>query len=392
MQKNLIGNIAPQKLIERFGSPLYAYDAEVIRARCRELKKAFPGVRMYYACKANTNVEIIRLIAVEGLDIETTSPGEIAAARKAGVPVSRIAYTCASIGEKELVSVVRQGVLVHLDSLTQVEIFGRNFPGRDISVRLARGVGAGHHAHVVTGGPESKFGIHLAHLHRLKAITAKYNLRITGIHQHIGSGGLFEVSTVMEAMDTFLDIAMQFPDLEHIDFGGGFGVPYMPGEKRLDLAALGHALAKRAEKFARQYGRKVEMSFEPGRYLVAEAGNLVLSVTDIKRNPQKTFVGVDSGMGHLVRPAMYDSYHEIVNATHPNNRKQKVTIAGYYCESGDVLAKNRPLPMPEIGDILVIKNAGAYGYTMSSNYNLRERPAEVLVEKGKGRLIRKRGA
>ena len=241
-------------------------------------------------------------------------------------------------------------------------------------------MGAGHHAHVVTAGAESKFGIHPAHIPELKKIAKKYGLRITGLHQHIGSGGIFKASMLLKVVDSFLEVARQFPDLEHIDFGGGFGVPYAPGEGRLPLIELGKKMHGRVKKFAHAYGRPIEMSFEPGRFVVAEAGVLLARVTDVKRNPQRTFIGVDSGMGHLIRPMMYGAYHEIENISHPHKKRERVTVAGYYCESGDVLAKDRLLPMPEIGDILAIKNAGAYGFVMSSDYNLRPKPREVMLE------------
>jgi diaminopimelate decarboxylase len=379
-----------QNLLKRFGSPLYIYDADTIRTRCRELKKAFPNFRLYYACKANTNPEIVRLIHKEGFGIECVSPGEVAVAKKAKVPVRDIAFTCGSIHEEELVSVAKQKIRIHLDSLTQVEQFGRNFPKSDISVRLNLGVGAGHHSHVITGGPDSKFGIDIAHIAELRAIAEKYELRITGLHQHIGSN-ILEVPMFLKAMNVLFDAATQFSDVKHLDFGGGLGVPYNPGASRLNMEELGKAVRDRVKEFTRKFGRTLEMSFEPGRYLVAEAGTLLVTVVDIKKNPEKTFIGVDSGMGHLIRPAMYDSHHIIDSLTHPNAHKARVTVAGYYCESGDVLAKDRAMPMPEIGDILAIRNAGAYGYTMSSNYNLRERPAEVLISGKTAKLIRKRG-
>jgi diaminopimelate decarboxylase len=387
----------PKELLERYGSPLYIYEAEVIRARCRELKEAFPVFRLYYACKANTNPEVVRLIHEEGFGIECVSPGEIEVAWKVGVPIENIAFTCGSIHENELVEVAKTGIRVHLDSLTQVEQFGRHFSGKDlprlpqgkagISVRLNLGVGAGHHSHVITGGVDSKFGIDESNIEELKALAKKYNLKITGLHQHIGSN-ILDVQTFLKAMDVLFDIAQKFEDLKYLDFGGGFGVPYNPGENRLDLKSLGNQVSKRVEGFAQKYGRKLEMSFEPGRYLVAESGTLLVTVVDIKRNSTKTFVGVDSGMGHLIRPAMYDSYHTIDTISRPNAKKEKVTIAGFYCESGDVLAKDREIAMPEIGDILAIRNAGAYGYSMSSDYNLRPRPAEVLLDDGAASLIR----
>jgi len=380
----------PKEMLEEFGSPLYAYDAAIIRARCAELKEAFPDFTLYYACKANTNPSVVALIYKEGFGIECVSPGEIAVAHEAGVPIADIAYTCGSIHESELVEVVNLGIRMHLDSLTQVEQFGKHFPGRDISVRLNLGVGAGHHEHVITGGPDSKFGIDAANIDGLKALAEKYKLRITGLHQHIGSN-ILEVDTFIEAMDVLFEAASRIPELEHLDFGGGLGIPYNPGEARLDIAALGTAVSERVKRFTEETGRTLKMSFEPGRYLVAESGTLYVTVVDIKDNSEKTFVGVDSGMGHLVRPAMYGSHHTIDNVSRPDAPQKKVTIAGYYCESGDVLAKDRMLPMPEIGDILAIRNAGAYGYAMASDYNLRPRPAEVLLDGETVSLIRERG-
>jgi len=380
----------PKDLLEKYGSPLYVYDADVIHARCQELKKAFPGFALFYACKANTNPKIVELIHKEGFGIECVSPGEIEVARNAGVSIEAIAYTCGSIHEQELVDVANMGIRVHLDSLAQIEQFDKNFPGRDISVRLNLGIGAGHHKHVITGGPESKFGIDSANIDGLKKLAEKYKFRITGLHQHIGSN-ILDVDTFIQAMDVLFDAAKRVPELEHLDFGGGFGVPYEPDASRLDIEKLGAAVAERVKQFESETGRKLKMSFEPGRYLVAESGTLYVTVVDIKRNAEKIFIGVDSGMGHLIRPAMYGSHHAIENISRPNAKRETVTIAGYYCESGDLLAKDRELPMPEIGDILAIRNAGAYGYAMASDYNLRPKPAEILVDGKTISLVRERG-
>lgn len=375
----MMGCMKPQDLLQEFGSPLYVYDARVVRSRCNELQSLFPDFRLYFACKANTNPLLVKLIHEQGFRIETVSPGEIAVARGAGVPIKDLTFTCGNIPEKELLEVVNMGVRTHLDSLTQVEQLGKHFPGRKISVRLNLGVGAGHHSHVITGGPESKFGIDISHLKTLKSLAKKYNLHIAGLHQHIGSN-ILDVPTFLKAMDVLFKAALEFPALEHIDFGGGIGVPYSPGAKRLDLKKLGAEVHKRVTVFTKKYGRSPEMSFEPGRFLVAESGTLYTTVVDVKKNPKKTFVGIDSGMGHLVRPAMYGSYHQIDNVSRPKAKMTKVTIAGMYCESGDVFAKDRPLAMPALGDILAVRNAGAYGYVMSSDYNLRPRPKEVLVD------------
>lgn len=363
--------------VRKFGTPLYLYDTSIVKEKCKELKKNFPGVTLYYACKANTHPKIIKLIYKQGFSIETVSPGEIAIASKAGVPKSRITFTCSSIDEKELISVAKQGIRIHLDSLNQVENFGKNFPGKEISVRLNLHIGAGHHSHVITGGPDSKFGIDISDIPKLKQIAKKYGLKIVGLHQHIGSN-ILDVPTFLKGIKALFNIAPLFPDLRHLDFGGGFGVPYNQ-EKRLNLEILGKEVKKLYKKFTDRYGRKVKISFEPGRYLVAEAGSLLVKVTDIKRNPGKTFIGVNSGLNHLIRPSMYDSYHEIINLNNLNGKKEKVTIAGNICESGDVFAKNRAIAKPRIGDILEIQNAGAYGYVMSSIYNSRPKPKEIFI-------------
>lgn len=366
------------KATKKFGTPIYLYDGEKIKEQCRELKSNFLNIDLYYACKANTNPEIVKLIASQGFGIETVSPGEIAIARRAGIPASKITFTCSSIDEQELVSVVKQGVKVHLDSLYQVEIFGKHFPGREISVRLNLWVGGGHHSHVITGGPDSKFGVDVSQIKQLKELAQKYNLKITELQQHIGSN-VPRVSIFIKGMQVLLKTAFTFSELKHLHFGGGFGIPYKIGDEKLNIVKFGKEVKKLISNFNRKYGKKIQISFEPGRYLVAEAGSLLVKVTDIKKNPTKTFVGVNSGMNHLVRPAMYDSHHEIINVSNPNGKKEKVTIAGNICESGDVFAKNRLIAKTKIGDVLAIKNAGAYGYAMSSDYNSRLKPKEFLM-------------
>ncbi|HEY4494247.1 MAG TPA: diaminopimelate decarboxylase [Candidatus Paceibacterota bacterium] len=363
--------------MEKLQTPAYFYDGKVINTKCRELKKNFPGVKLYYACKANDNKEIIKLIARQGFGVETVSPGEISLARRAGVPYSRMTFTCGSINERELTAVIKKGIRVHLDSLHQVEIIGKNFPNSEISIRLNQGIGAGHHSHVITGGPDSKFGIDISHIPKLKGLVKKYNLKITGLHQHIGSN-VPDAFTLVLAMKTLFKTALSFPDLKHLDFGGGLGVAYHPSDKKLNIKDFAKSAHKLKKVFIKKYGRNIEMSFEPGRYLVAEAGTLLVKVTDIKENPKKTFVGVNSGFNHLIRPALYGSYHEIINLNNRKGKKEKLTIVGNICESGDFFAKDRLMVKPKIGDTLAIKNAGAYGYVMSSDYNSRPKPKEYL--------------
>ncbi|MCE9548966.1 diaminopimelate decarboxylase, partial [Candidatus Nomurabacteria bacterium] len=331
--------IVLDKIIQKFGTPIYLYEGNIIEKACAELKKNLRGVNLYYACKANTNLEIIKLIYKQGFGIETVSPGEIAITRKAGVPISKITFTCGSINEEELLSVVKQGIRVHLDSLHQVEMFGKKFPGKEISVRLNLNFGAGSHSHVITGGPNSKFGIDIKKIKDLNELVKKYNLKITGLHQHIGSNVL-DANTFLKGVKALLENALLFPDLKHLDFGGGFGVPYKPSDKSLDMAKVGKEFKKMTSIFFKKYGRKLEVSFEPGRYLIAEAGSLITQVNDLKINSVKTFVGVNSGLNHFIRPAMYDAYHEIINLSNPRGKGEKVTIAGNMCESGDVFAKD----------------------------------------------------
>ena len=371
---------------KKLGTPIYLYDAEIIKQKCKELKTNLKYANLYYACKANTNTEIIKLIYKQGYGIETVSPGEISIARKAGVPVSKITFTCSNIDEEELISVIKQGIRVHLDSLYQVKIFGKHFKNREISVRLNLNVGGGHHSHVITGGPDSKFGIDISQIKELKKIAHKYNMHITGLHQHIGSNVL-NTQTFLQGIQTMFDTALLFPNLKHLDFGGGLGVQYQPKGKQLDIKNFAKKMEKEVANFTKKYGKKIEISFEPGRYLVAEAGVLLIKVTDIKHNPTKTFIGVNSGFNHLIRPAMYGSYHEIINLSNPKGRKEKVTIAGNICESGDIFTKNTMLAKPKIGDILAIKDAGAYGYVMSSEYNSRSKPKEFLLLRNKIKQI-----
>ena len=380
-----VGGIQVTTLAKKFGTPLYIYDAATMRDRAKELRESFPEVRVYYASKANTNPEIIKLIHDEGCGIEAVSQGEIDIARRAGVLKKDISFTCSNITAAELAYASKHAEVVHLDSLGQLETWGKLRLGPEVSLRVNQGVGGGHHAHVVTGGPDSKFGIDASQMKQALAMAEKYKLKVTGLQQHIGSN-ILEAALFMKAADAILQTALKVPGLERIDVGGGIGVPYH-GEKRLDLASLGRKLHVRFGSFAANYGRMPSFAMEPGRYLVAEAGILLTEVTDIKKNPTRTFVGVNSGFNHLIRPAMYGSYHEIVRTSAARGRAVKVTIAGNICESGDIFAKDRMLSLPRPGDIVAIMNAGAYGYTMASKYNSRPLPLEILVEKGKARLI-----
>jgi diaminopimelate decarboxylase len=265
-----------------------------------------------------------------------------------------------------------------LDSLTQLETWGREKLGRDVSLRLNQGIGAGHHAHVITGGPHSKFGIGLEDLPEAERIASAYGLRITGIQQHIGSNVL-NAGMFLRAVRLLLKTAHRFPDLSHIDFGGGLGIPYRPEERQLDLKRVGKEFRLMVRKFVKDAGKDVSLAMEPGRFIVAESGTLLVTVVDRKETSARVFVGVNSGFNQLLRHAMYGSYHPIENLSQARGKKVPVTIAGNVCESGDLFAVDRSMVLPEIGDVLAIRNAGAYGFSMASTYNMRALPKELLV-------------
>jgi diaminopimelate decarboxylase len=386
-----LGGVEADHLAREYGTPLYVYEEEVIRSRFAGLVEAIPysALRIHYACKANSNVAILALLHSLGANAETVSRGEILLAFRAGFTPDQILHTCSNISADELRFVIGSGVLVNLDSLGQLRHYGECNPGASISIRINGGIGAGHHPHVMTGGPDSKFGIDVSQLDEARALAEKYQLRIVGVHQHIGSNVL-DAALLVAAMKPVLDCAARFTGLEFVDFGGGLGVPYRPDDQPLDVRQFGALAAELFDLFCRSYGERLDMVLEPGRYLVAEAGTLLATVTDVKTTPFHTFVGVDTGFNHLIRPAMYGSYHPILNASRVAGEEKVVWVTGNLCESGDLLARDRAITECREGDIIAILNAGAYGFSMSSNYNARPRPAEVLVCGGRARVIRPR--
>ncbi|MBI4439076.1 diaminopimelate decarboxylase [Candidatus Woesearchaeota archaeon] len=394
----MVGGVCASSLVREYGSPLYAYDEGVIRMRFRELRDSIPfsKLRIYYACKANTNPHIMRVLREEGAFVDVLSPGEVFLAEKAGFTPDRMMFTSTGVTDDEMRFMIGKGIHVNCDSLSQLDRYGSLNRGGRVSVRINPDVGGGHHGHVITGGPDSKFGIYFDKVDEIKEIVGKHDLKLVGLHHHIGSG-ILEPEKFVMAMNVLLDVAKKFDNLEFVDFGGGIGIPYKPGQERIGLKELGSMIAETFTAFCRRYGKELMLFIEPGRYMVAESGFLLCTVNTVKETPKHRFVGVDTGFNHLVRPAMYGSYHEIVVADRVDSAgKEKVVVAGNICESGDVFTRDehgpvdRELPKLREGDVLAILNTGAYGFSMSSNYNSRPRPAEVLVEDGKARVIRKR--
>jgi diaminopimelate decarboxylase len=397
-----IGGVSAMDLVKKFGSPLYVYDESVIRESYRKLFTAidYDKKRVHYAMKANSNLGVLKTLLEEGACIDAVSVGEALLALKAGFAPGKILLTGSHMTLEEMRIAADNKIPVNVGSLNNLETYGKNFPNTSVSIRVNPDFGAGHHSHVVTGGRDSKFGIFHgksdhSDIEKAAAIIERYGLKLDGIHAHIGSGILDEKQYI-ELMKIILKLAEDFPGLEFIDFGGGIGVPYRPEEKDFDLAAFGAQVGKMMRDFNRHYGSEPFVAIEPGRFLVAEAGVLLVTVTDLKETPKFAFAGVDSGFNHLIRPMAYGSYHPIVNASRVTGTRKDVVISGYLCESGDVFTRGehgpeaREMTAPEMGDVLAIMNAGAYGYAMSSNYNVRPRPAEVLVSGGKARLTRPR--
>ncbi len=392
-----IGKVSATELAKNYGTPLYAYDESIIRQRCSDLLGTitYKPVKGYYACKANSNPTIMGIIKDEGFGIDAVSPGEILLALQCGFMPDDIIFTGNNLTDDEMRFGIAQGIMQNIDSLSQLERYGKMKPGASVWVRINTEVGAGHHSHTITGGPDSKFGIYHTEAAKIREITAKHKLKIVGLHQHIGSG-ILEPEEFMKAMDALLPIAREFKDLESIDFGGGIGIPYMPDQPAIDLPTLGKKISEKFGQFCNEYGRQLTLAIEPGRFLVAESGILLCRVNTIKETPAHTFAGVDSGFNHLIRPAMYGSYHEIVKVDAVKGGAEiKYLIAGNICESGDLFTLgdngskvDRPMPELKEGDLLGILNAGAYGFSMASTYNMRPRPAEVLVNHSTHNIIR----
>jgi len=395
---NFFKNNNPEELAKTYGTPLYVYNEEIIRAHMHAVSQVITKYpyTANYSIKANTNIHILKLALEEGVNCDAMSEGELRMLEAAGFPIDRIFFVPNNVSEEEMQYAIDRGIMTSLDSLSQLETYGQLNPGGRCAVRINPGVGAGHHEKVVTAGKKTKFGIAEEDIDMIFDIAKKYDLKIVGINQHIGS--LFmSPEPYLKAVSNLLRIALRFEGLEFVDFGGGYGIPYhkLDDEQEYDMEGFKKALEPILDDFVKEYGHAPLFKSEPGRYCVAEGCVLLGRFHATKQNAGHAYAGTDIGMNVLVRPSMYDSWHdiEVLRDGKPVSRDNltTVTVTGNICESGDLLAKDRELPEIKKGDLACLLDAGAYGYSMCSTYNSRPRPAEVMVCKdGSVKVIRKR--
>jgi diaminopimelate decarboxylase len=374
-------------------SPLYVYNGDLVLTRYKELHAAIPWkkLRILYAMKANYNPAILKLLLEAGASIDAVSPGDVILALKSGFPAKKILFTANNITDEEMHEVRRLGVLFNIDSLSRLEKYGATYPDSEVCLRFNPDVVAGAHENIRTGGHLTKFGILLSSLKEVKEIVARFGMKVVALHKHTGSG-IRDMDSYLEAVRNLLSIAtaQNFPHLRFIDFGGGLPVPYHPEEKRFDYPTFGRKIADCLSNLCDPIGKELEIYFEPGKYLVAESGYLVVTVNTVKDNRARLMVGTDSGFSQLIRPMFYDAYHHIENLSNPEGKPYVYDVCGNICETGDRFATDREIPEIREGDLLAIRNAGAYCYAMGSVYNLRAMPPEVLVCRGEARLVRQR--
>lgn len=386
-----IQGIDLEGLTQEFGTPLYVYDAEKIKSQFNRLKSAFSSVDMKvkFACKSLTNLSVLKLLKSYGSELDCVSIHEVNLGLKAGFTPEQILYTPNCVSFDEIKEAVKIGVMINLDNISILEQFGNEFHDSvPVCIRLNPHIMAGGNKKISTGHADSKFGISIYQMAHILKVVSTYNLNVVGLHMHTGSD-ILDAEVFLRAADILFDAAKNFPALQFIDFGSGFKVAYKEGDITTDIEEVGTKLSAAFNEFCDSYGRKLEMWFEPGKFLVSESGVFLVKTNVVKTTPATVFAGVDSGMNHLIRPMMYDAYHEIVNITNTSGTKRVYTVVGYICET-DTFGLDRKLSEVKEGDILAFKNAGAYAFSMSSNYNSRLRPAEVLIYEGKAHLIRKR--
>ncbi|HXA01553.1 MAG TPA: diaminopimelate decarboxylase [Cytophagaceae bacterium] len=378
-------------ICKKYDTPIYIYDGEKIISQFNTLKAAFGGlnIKIKYAAKALTNQSILKLLRKAGSGIDVVSIQELQLGMKAGFTPTEIMFTPNCVSFEEIQEAIKLGVTLNIDNLPFLERFGQIYENSyPCCIRINPHINAGGNVKIMTGHKGSKFGISVEQLEEIYALTKKYNIKVIGLHVHSGSD-FKDADAFVKAADIIFDIAKNFRSLTFLDFGSGFKVAYKEGDYSTNINELGEKMKIAFSAFCKSYGRELEIWFEPGKYLVSESGYLIVGANVVKPTPAATFIGVNSGLNHLIRPMMYGAYHGMVNLSNPKGAMKEYTVVGYICET-DTFGTDIKLNEVREADVIAIKNAGAYGFSMSSNYNSRLRPPEVLVVNGAAKLIRKR--
>jgi diaminopimelate decarboxylase len=379
------------ELAEKYDSPLYVYDTAIIASQYRRITDAFKSVhhiQLNYAVKALSNINILGYFNTLGAGLDTVSIQEVDLGIAAGVDPQKIIYTPNGVSLEEIENVAKKGVQINIDNLSILELFGQKHPEIPVCIRINPHVMAGGNSKISVGHIDSKFGISVHQVPHIKRVVKNTGMHINGIHMHTGSD-ILDIDTFLRATEILFDVAKQFTSINFIDFGSGFKVPYKEGDISTDIEQLGVQLSDRFNLFCKDFGKEVTLMFEPGKFLVSEAGYFLAKVNVVKQTTSTVFAGIDSGFNHLIRPMMYDSYHHITNISNPTGRDRYYSVVGYICET-DTFGSNRRISEISEGDILCFQNAGAYCFSMASNYNSRYRPAEVMIYEKNDYLIRKR--
>ena len=385
MENTVLTSIANQ-----FGSPTYVYDSEKMEHQYKRLTQAFqnvPQLRINYAVKALSNVNILSYMHNLGAGLDTVSIQEVKLGLSAGVPAQMIIFTPNGVSLEEIEEAAELGVQINIDNLSILEQFGSKHPDVPVCIRINPHVMAGGNANISVGHIDSKFGISIHQLPHIVRIVENTGMCINGIHMHTGSD-ILDIDVFLHAAEILFTTAKSFHDLEFLDFGSGFKVPYHPNDIETNIEELGQKLGERFKSFCKDYGKELTLAFEPGKFLVSEAGYFLTQVNVVKQTTSTVFAQVNSGFNHLIRPMLYGSQHHIENISNPNGRERFYSVVGYICET-DTFANNRRINEISEGDLLCFHNAGAYCFSMASNYNSRFRPAEIFWHQGEAKLIRK---
>ena len=386
MTNNDLVNVASE-----FGNPIYVYDSEKITSQYQRLTTAFSKIgnlRINYATKALSNISILKLMRQMGSGLDTVSIQEVQLGLAAGFEPQAIIYTPNGVSLNEIEAVAKLGVQINIDNLSLLEQFGTRHPKTPVCIRINPHVMAGGNSNISVGHIDSKFGISIHQIPHLLRIVENTAMNINGIHMHTGSD-ILDIDVFLHAAEILFDTAKHFKELEFLDFGSGFKVPYHENDIETNIEELGEKLSERFIAFCKEYGSDLQLIFEPGKFLVSQAGHFVTQVNVVKQTTSTVFAQVDSGFNHLIRPMLYGSHHQIENLSNPKGKERFYSVVGYICET-DTFGSNRKIAEITEGDLLVFRNSGAYCFSMASNYNSRYRPAEVLWHKGKAHLIRKR--